>query len=341
MLNSYMKKPTNPLISVIVPVYNVRMYLSECVNSIVRQTYNRLEIILVDDGSTDGSGALCDELAGTDERIRVIHIENGGPGIARNEGLKLATGEYVGFVDSDDWIEPDMYESLLAALGTVSADIAICTHFVEQGGQTVAKYVSDKMQIFKRKSAMEALIADKMVRNFLWDKLYKRSLFVGLEFPSYRVYEDVGIQYKLFSRARLVVVNCHPKYHYRQHSESTMAQKFDPERGFHLFQLFAEQNEFALHELSCEGGKALVVKRGIRLVERLMLFRRRPSVDAISERVLKIVREYDEMGFDQLGVYLAMKRSFLYNFPSAYRMGYRFLRQIVRSKRYPVEADIY
>ena len=118
-----------PKISVIVPVYKVEPYLRKCLDSIVNQTYRNLEIILVDDGSPDNCGAICDEYAAGDGRIRVIHQENGGVSSARNAGLSAVTGEWVGWVDSDDWIEPDMYEYLLKNALEQNADIAVCSHY--------------------------------------------------------------------------------------------------------------------------------------------------------------------------------------------------------------------
>ena len=117
-----------PLISIIVPVYNVEKYLSKCIDSIINQTYKNIEIILIDDGSTDSSGAICDKYALVDSRIHVLHIENSGVSNARNVGLNHATGDYIGFVDSDDYIEPNMYELLLEELIADDVDVVQCNH---------------------------------------------------------------------------------------------------------------------------------------------------------------------------------------------------------------------
>ena len=116
---------SKPLISVIVPVYNVEQYLPKCIDSILAQTYENLEIILVEDGTKDSSGVICDEYAAKDARIRVIHKENGGLSSARNAGMEIARGEYFGFVDSDDWIEPEMYENLMALAQKYDADVFV------------------------------------------------------------------------------------------------------------------------------------------------------------------------------------------------------------------------
>ena len=120
-------------ISVIVPVYKVEPYLKQCVDSIINQTYKNLEIILVDDGSTDNCGKICDEYASKDNRIKVLHIENGGPAVARNAGLDIATGKYIGYVDSDDYIEPDMYETLYNAMIKTNAGLVVCNWYRQDG----------------------------------------------------------------------------------------------------------------------------------------------------------------------------------------------------------------
>lgn len=120
-----------PLISIIVPVYNVKDYVEKCLDSICGQTYKNLEIVVVDDGSTDGSGEICDTYAQKDPRVKVIHRENRGVSAVRNEGLDIALGEYIGFVDGDDWIDSDMYEFLYELLIVNEADISVCSHYIE------------------------------------------------------------------------------------------------------------------------------------------------------------------------------------------------------------------
>ena len=174
---------TLPLISIIVPVYNVKNYLEKCLQSICGQTYKNLEIILIDDGSSDGSGELCDLFAQRDGRIKVIHQANAGQSAARNRGLAVAQGEFLGFVDSDDWIEPDMYEFLYHLLKENGADISICSHYIETAVKTRVKHSSEQFSSFSREEAIRTLVEDKRIRNYMWDKLYKRQLFAGIYFP--------------------------------------------------------------------------------------------------------------------------------------------------------------
>lgn len=205
---------TLPLISIIVPVYNVKNYLEKCLQSICGQTYKNLEIILIDDGSSDGSGELCDLFAQRDGRIKVIHQTNAGQSAARNRGLAVAQGELLGFVDSDDWIEPDMYEFLYHLLKENGADISICSHYIETAVKTRVKHSSGQFSSFSREEAIRTLVEDKRIRNYMWDKLYKRQLFAGIYFPVNRVFEDIAVSYQIFYKTQKVVMQDCPKYHY-------------------------------------------------------------------------------------------------------------------------------
>lgn len=209
-------------ISVIVPVYKVEPYLRKCLDSIVSQTYQNLEIILVDDGSPDNCGAICDEYAAKDKRIRVIQKANGGVASARNTGLDMVTGDYIGWVDSDDWVEPKMFETMLAAAKTHDADIVICgrvegypDHNFQMGWQ--------RAELLNKEQAMALLIEDDLVRSYLWDKLWKRELFQDIRVPQLKVFEDMAVMYRLFIRAERVVCLPDVFYHYEHHDAGLTA----------------------------------------------------------------------------------------------------------------------
>lgn len=212
----------NPIISVIVPIYKVEPYLRKCLNSIVGQTYRNLEIILVDDGSPDGCPVICDEYAARDKRIKVIHQANGGVSAARNAGLAEATGDWVGWVDSDDWIEPDMYEYMLKNALKYGADIAVCGR-VERYPERSRFWVWEDTQVLDREQALEKLLENKLMGNYLCDKLWRRELFQGIVFPMGRTFEDIAIAHRLFLRAKCVVCLPEAKYNYLQHPGSIVA----------------------------------------------------------------------------------------------------------------------
>lgn len=203
-------------ISVIVPVYKVEPYLRKCLDSIVNQTHRNLEIILVDDGSPDSCGAVCDEYAAKDGRIKVIHKGNGGVASARNAGLDAATGDYIGWVDGDDWIEPEMFETMLRGAEAHDADIAICSrmeiypdHSFPMGWQ--------QAELLNKEQAVALLVEDDVIRSYLCDKLWKRELFQDIRFPQLKVFEDMAVMYPLFMRAERVVCLPDVLYHYEHH----------------------------------------------------------------------------------------------------------------------------
>lgn len=216
---------TEVKISVIVPVYKVEKYLDRCVESIVNQTYKNLEIILVDDGSPDNCPAMCDAWIEKDERIRVIHKENGGVSSARNLGIDESTGDYIGFVDSDDWIEPDMYESLLNAIKNTDSDVAICGFYYESLLQTICSEGCDC--ILNGKDILKTYILDN-IRPELWNKLFSVRLFVGNErLDEQCAYaEDLLFNYHLFKKAKRVVEIKNCKYHYQQGCENSVTAAY-------------------------------------------------------------------------------------------------------------------
>lgn len=206
-------------ISIISIIYDVEPYLSECLDSILAQTYQNLEIILVVGHGKDGCERICKEYAKHDSRIKLVFCEPAGAADARNRGLQEVTGDYLGFVDGDDYIEPDMYESMLGQMVEKSAQIAVCGRFYEYKNVTKSDVVRDVMLL----SSEEAL---QMVLNgtgfFLhcWDKLYDRSVFTDMHFPEDHYVEDRIVVNRLLDRADRIVYDPTPKYHFRERADS-------------------------------------------------------------------------------------------------------------------------
>lgn len=218
------------LISVIVPVYKVEAYLDQCVQSIVDQTYKNLEIILVDDGSPDNCPAMCDAWAQKDSRIKVIHKENGGLSDARNAGLAVATGAYIGFVDSDDYIAAAMYEAIMAHMVETDSDIAACgVQMIWEDGRTEMLTRSGSI-LLDNMAAMEAIISESWLKQPVWYKLYKRQIVEGIPFEKGKCHEDVFWSYQPVARANRVCVFDEPLYFYRQRSGSIMGTGFSEKR---------------------------------------------------------------------------------------------------------------
>ena len=215
----------NELISVIVPIYNVSQYLKQCVDSILNQSYKNLEVILVDDGSTDNSGVICDQYAQMDNRVVVIHKENGGLSDARNAGLEVAKGEYIGFVDSDDFVDLSMYETLVEILEKNQADIAIANwqDFFDNKKNEVHENRTGNILIFENIEVLRFLIygKDKYRISFsVWDRLYRRNIIKGLYFPKGKCYEDVVWSAKVFYVAKRGVYIDKDLYYYRRRDDS-------------------------------------------------------------------------------------------------------------------------
>lgn len=220
----------NPLISVIVPVYNVEQYLPKCVDSILGQTYTNLEVILVDDGSPDNCGKICDEYAEKDHRIRVIHKKNGGLSDARNVALDIAKGEYISFVDSDDWLHKQYVEMLYRDLVLTNADISMCA-FLRTSTDKIAdgNLKGHTCETMDYKQAMRLTLYQNKLNNAACAKLYKKELFEGLRFTVGRLYEDLDIFYKIYERVSRFSNTNDALYYYYCRQESILGV-FNPKR---------------------------------------------------------------------------------------------------------------
>lgn len=211
------------LLSVIVPVYKAEKYLHRCVDSILAQTWSNLEVILVDDGSPDNSGALCDEYAGKDSRVRVIHKPNGGVSSARNAGIDAATGDYIAFVDSDDYIAPEMYEKLFDVL-TSENSIAVCDCFLHYQDKDIPKVIYDVNED-KVKFLSDFLISD--IGGSCWNMITPISLISSLRFPEYLCNgEDRWFMLRLFSKAEAIIKYPCCLYYYDQVNLSSLTHRW-------------------------------------------------------------------------------------------------------------------
>lgn len=224
----------DPLISVIVPVYNSEQYLEKCVESIQNQSYSNLEIILVNDGSADRCGKICNLLSERDSRISVIHQENGGQAKARNAGIDLAKGELFMFVDSDDYIDIQMAERMYKRIQKDQSDIAVCGHYYldEAGNELGVYFMQDTVRTGYQilEMAYKGTKNDFLLNSVIWNKLYKRFLFEKVHFPEGRLQEDEATVYKLLDQCRKVSILSEPLYYYVRHANSTMTSTYSVKR---------------------------------------------------------------------------------------------------------------
>lgn len=240
-----------PLISVIVPVYKVEQYLDKCIQSIQTQTYSNLEIILVDDGSPDNCGTICDKYAQKDARIKVIHQKNGGVSRARNVGMDQATGDIIAFVDSDDFIESNMFEKMMAYMQQHNLDLVCCDTKVVKNGKIKyrPKYAENK--IFVGQEGVNEIISGRL-DNAVWNKLYKKRIIEGVRFPVDRRYEDVATTYLFISKSEITGYIKDGLYNYMKNSGGLIANSFNCRNRYESFLAYKEQFEFAeKHSLAC------------------------------------------------------------------------------------------
>jgi glycosyltransferase involved in cell wall biosynthesis len=242
-----------PLISVIIPVYNVAKWLPRCIDSIMTQTYRNLEIILVNDGSTDESGTICYDYDKRDDRIHVYHKPNGGLSDARNYGLNICKGEYVAFVDSDDWIEHEMYQQMVTAAIEKGAKLVCCGMYrVYERKRKYKRYLrfcNGKLNIWDQKQALEEFLCLRGISSAAWDKLYHCSLFEKRRYPKGRLYEDTPITFDILSNIDEVVQIGKPYYNYFQRKTSINGVSFNKDKMV-LFQEVTNIRDSIISEFS-------------------------------------------------------------------------------------------
>ena len=221
------------VVSIIVPVYNCSGFLPRCVASLRNQTYSSLEIILVDDGSTDGSAAVCDRLAASDSRIEVVHKANGGVSSARNAGIEAAKGDYITFTDADDYVNPDHIQHLMDLMQRNGCDVAVCSFISEKEDKCSPPQCGKGLLneiVYDRDSAVCELLAGGAVGGYVWNKLYRRELLDGIRFRGdIRILEDLRFNYEVFEKVKKMSFNPYKSYHYIQRGQSAMHSRFGDE----------------------------------------------------------------------------------------------------------------
>lgn len=224
-------KGDQPLVSVVVPVYNVECFLDECLCSILEQDYKDIEIILVNDGSSDKSGDICDKYAKKFEQIRVIHKENGGLSSARNTGISVATGEYITFIDSDDYyISRQAISILINVLQEYDVDVVCCNYTSDQKKKHSH---SNRVEVYDREQAISILLDDHGIRCYAWNKLFKKEIFTSIRFPESKYFEDISTMYTIMCTIERIAYIKSTLYFYRKRFDSITAMIFS-EKNYDL-----------------------------------------------------------------------------------------------------------
>lgn len=216
----------NNLISVIVPFYNVQNYIGKCIESIINQTYKNLEIICVNDGSTDSSGCICEKYKKKDSRIKIIYKSNGGLSDARNAGIQNASGKYLTFIDSDDYVSLSMIEHLINILLQNHADISICDPVHIYPDKKGSFTDSRNIKLFRSQDAVKEMLYQKSFLTSAWAKLYDRKLFENILFPKGQLFEDSAVMYRLFEKAEMIVYSDAKYYAYNHRTNSITTSLF-------------------------------------------------------------------------------------------------------------------
>ena len=260
-----------PLISIIVPIYNVEQYFDKCIQSIIGQTYKNIEIILLDDGSTDSSGMMCDEYAAKDSRIVVVHKKNEGVSQTRNRGIKLSHGDYIMFVDGDDWVDLDICDQLINAITTRSVGLAMCTYVREYPTNSIPKLLHSNDMIFSGVEFRRKLcgpVGDELAKpenadsyNSVWGKLYPASVlkehtFVNLQ--EIGVAEDLLYNFRIMADIQSVAYINNPLYHYRKDITTSITSTYKPKLGEQWERLYFKMSELIeLEKMSDDFNTAL------------------------------------------------------------------------------------
>ena len=303
----------NPLISVIVPIYNVEKYLARCVDSIVNQTYKNLEIILVDDGSPDRCPQMCDDYAEKDSRIKVVHKKNGGLSDARNAGMAVATGEYISFIDSDDYVSDDFFECLLDVMNKENSDIAECSVVKFYEDNRFDEFSDDlSVKTYDTQDAMSALIAENQFHQHVWNKLYKTELVKDIPYAVGKLNEDEFWTYQVFGRANKVSKLNKTMYYYFQRNSSIMGV------GYHIRRLDALEGKANRQKYIENNFPDLSTQAKIDLYGSCMFAYQsvlKSMSGADKKKALELIRKYRKMynlSFDEIKLADKSERKYFY-----------------------------
>lgn len=305
------------MVSIIVPIYNVKDYLRPCIESLIDQDYKDVEILLIDDGSTDGSSAICDEYAQKDLRVRVFHKTNGGQASARNLGLGEARGEFISFIDGDDYVSKTMYSTLVPLMEKYECDIATCGFITHSGVREALSVTPSAIKVWDdTEQIMCNYLQTKYIDGNSWNKIYRKSLWHDLRFPVGVAREDVYIMYRVLGTCRRLVHSATCEYHYILRPCSSERQSFNPKFLISL-KIADDRKEYInehfpsllyLAERSCYGARISAIKKIVR-----------SHAEKSNNDVLKELKDYLS-NHKPLTKQQAQDRTLILHFPMLYRI---------------------
>jgi len=238
-----------PTLSIIVPVYNVEEYLCECIDSIINQTFRDFELILVNDGSTDNCGMICDSYAQIDSRVRIIHQENKGLSNARNTGIDIAKGQYIAFVDSDDFVDSNMYEIMVRELSERNIDMVVCgVNPFRDNQYKKSNYTVNKEIVLSKDQCFEMILsAGDIITTYAWNKVYKKEIFLNIRYPEGKHYEDIFVITDILSECDSVFVTSLKLYNYRKREGSITSSVYNKRDNDRIISSIKNYNFFLMH----------------------------------------------------------------------------------------------
>ncbi len=308
----------NPLISVIIPCYNAEKTLAKCLDSVLHQTYPHLQILIINDGSKDKTPEIITEYQQKDQRIKAFHTENKGVSTARNLGLEHAQGEYICFVDSDDWVDADYCETLYQTLTENNADISIARFVLKYPHREERPYADQSIKIFNKDQALGHILEDDYIQSHPWAKLFKKELFHHISFPEDReAFEDYTTLYKVFQKANKVAVYNKPIYWYVQDSQS-ISHHLTPKRAYHFFLAAMEIHRFYQKNNIKKNNKIVknTIKKALMIIKRII--RNNYKMEKEREVINQNMKAFLQYSPFQIGLeYYIYLRLFLY-FPTIY-----------------------
>ena len=311
-----------PKISIIVPIYNVEKYLEKCISSLLNQTFSDFELILVNDGSPDNCGKICDSFKEKDSRIKVLHLENGGVCRARNKGMELATGDFYVFVDSDDWVEKNYCSELYRLLISENADISIIEASYENlDGEVIFQKPTSSEKVFDGNRALVLLLEDKVLQSHPWGKLYKVSFLKNINFPeNLKCFEDYSTLFKVFDKAIKVVKSNEKLYHYIQHDDS-LSHNLSPETAYHFFLAIMETFKFCEKtKLFQNNGKIAknMVKKLLMVLKRIIRNTTPNQMQNEKEKIRQSFKPFLKFSVNQIGIEYYFYLRLYYYYPKIY-----------------------
>ncbi|WHF51234.1 glycosyltransferase [Chryseobacterium gotjawalense] len=311
-----------PLISLIIPCYNAEQTLEKCLNSVIQQSYNNLEIIIVDDGSTDGSSKIYEEFQRKDNRIEIFRQDNYGVSKARNKGVKAAIGEYICFVDSDDWVETNYCSELYNLLITENADIAIIeASYEDEIGNVIFNKPISSEKVFDGKRALVLLLEDKFIQSHPWGKLYKATFLKNVSFPEdLKCFEDYSTLFKIFDKAVKVVRSDEKLYHYLQHADS-LSHNLSPKTAYYFYLAIMDVFKFCQSTTQLKNQENItknIIRKLLMVLKRILRNTTKEEMQLEKEKIRQSFKSFLKYHLKDIGLEYWLYLRLYYYYPNLY-----------------------